>query len=439
MVRFFYFILWVTMNYVLRIYFKTIKVINGPKEFYGRTIYVSNHASAFMDPLVAGALRRPIVFFMTRSDIFNSISRPFLWAAHMLPIYRQHDGEDTKSKNEKVFNECAKILKYGRNLLIFSEGFTDDKFIRRLKPIKKGAVRIGFNTLEKYNWQFNVNVAAIGINYTDPNQLRSEVLISNSNKICLNDYKERYLENPNKVINELTKLMEGLMQEQITHIQNKDFSELHENVMAITGKGMHPTQTDFTIPLQERWNYSKKLAEFINQNERVFQSTDLGERLKIHHIKAEKTGVLWSDIQNLLKGKSIDYLLDLFLLVFLLPVVILNLIHSYFPYLFIKKWVEKSFKRKVFWGSVKLLLGMIIIGLLNIPIVYFLTNYFGVSYWWGFTYYLCLGPFFLGHIYWKKAWFNFQRKKFLTQEIVKTVAASQQNLQKEIRTLIPFA
>jgi 1-acyl-sn-glycerol-3-phosphate acyltransferase len=168
------------MNYSLRIYFRTIQLINNPKQFFGRTIYVSNHAAAFMDPLVVGALGRPIVFFMTRADIFNKWTNPFLWMAHMLPIYRQLDGENTKFKNDKVFNRSARILQGGRNLLIFGEGFTDDEFKRRLKPVKKGAIRIGFYTLQKYNWKKKVYVAALGCNYSSPNLLRSDLLISTS-------------------------------------------------------------------------------------------------------------------------------------------------------------------------------------------------------------------------------------------------------------------
>src|SRR6187431_1953617 len=120
--RFFYFILYITLKYTLRVYFKTIKTFNSPKSFLGRTIYVSNHAASFMDPLVVASSRSPIVFFMTRSDVFNKFTRPFLWAAHMLPIYRQQDGVDTKDENTKVFEKTTKVLSYGRNLLIFGEG-----------------------------------------------------------------------------------------------------------------------------------------------------------------------------------------------------------------------------------------------------------------------------------------------------------------------------
>ena len=135
--RLVYFILFVTLRYTFWIFYPRQKTINSPKQFGGRTIYVSNHAASFMDPLVVASLRLPIVFFMTRSDVFTPISRPLLWASHMLPIYRQHDGEDTKAKNEEVFQKCSRILSFGRNLLIFGEGFTDDTFVRRLKPVKR--------------------------------------------------------------------------------------------------------------------------------------------------------------------------------------------------------------------------------------------------------------------------------------------------------------
>lgn len=93
--------------------------------------------------------------------------------------------------------------------MIFGEGFTDDTFIRRLKPVKKGAVKIGFITLEELNWKKKIYIAAVGCNYSDPNQMRSDVLISTSEKICLNDYREEFEENPNKTITQLTRRIEN--------------------------------------------------------------------------------------------------------------------------------------------------------------------------------------------------------------------------------------
>ena len=183
--RFLYFVMYYILNYTLRLYFRNIKVHNKPSKF-GKTIYVSNHAASFMDPLVIAAFNRSVVYFLTRSDVFTPFTKPIFWIAHMLPIYRQRDGVNTKEKNNEVFKKCTETLLRNRNLLIFGEGVTDDQFVRRLKPLKKGALRIGFTTLEACDWKENVYIAAIGCNYSNPSRFRSYLLIKNSKPILLN-------------------------------------------------------------------------------------------------------------------------------------------------------------------------------------------------------------------------------------------------------------
>ena len=120
--RFFFFLFYLVLVYTLRFYFRHIKVINKPKRF-SRTIYVSNHPAAFMDPLLIASCNRAVVFFMTRSDVFNAFTRPIFWTAHMLPIYRQRDGVDTKIKNLEVFRKSSEILLRNRSLLVFFRNF----------------------------------------------------------------------------------------------------------------------------------------------------------------------------------------------------------------------------------------------------------------------------------------------------------------------------
>ena len=110
--RIIYFIFNILLTYSLRLYFRKIRLVNPTKKFFGSTIYVSNHASAFMDPLIASVLRRPILFFMTRSDVFSKWNHPFLSSAHMIPIYRQHDGGNAAENNKESFRKATEILKY---------------------------------------------------------------------------------------------------------------------------------------------------------------------------------------------------------------------------------------------------------------------------------------------------------------------------------------
>ncbi|MCH2223324.1 MAG: 1-acyl-sn-glycerol-3-phosphate acyltransferase [Crocinitomicaceae bacterium] len=392
-----------------------------------------------MDPLVVAALRRPIVFFMTRSDVFTTISKPFLWACQMLPIYRQHDGEDTKKKNEQVFQKCTNILKYGRNLLIFGEGFTDDTFIRRLKPVKKGAVRIGFITLEAMNWKKNVYIAAVGCNYSNPNQMLSDILISTSEKICLNDYREAYKENPSKTITDLTKLVEKLMQEQITHVMKKENAPMHENIMMLTRKGITPDNFDRSRSLVDRWKYSQKLANWLNDQE-VTEDNNLG-RFKsssdnyfklLKRFKLEERLIHWKlSNRNGSRAKEILTIIALF------PLAILGLIHCGIPYFFIKRFVEKSFRRKVFWGSVKLILGKLTIGLLNIPVI-FAFYYFVYPNWWvSILYYLLIGIFGLAAYISMLKIRDFKKKGIINKTDLSKFIKKREALIEQMKNVVP--
>ncbi len=439
--RFFYFLLYITLNYSLRIFYPRQKVINGPKEFFGRTIYVSNHAASFMDPLIVASLRRPIVFFMTRSDVFKPLTKPFLWAAHMLPIYRQLDGGDTKEQNAKVFEKCSKVLSFGRNLLIFGEGFTDDVFVRRLKPVKKGAIRIGFTALENMNWKKKVYVAAVGCNYSNPNLLGSDILVSTSDKFCLNDYKAEYLDNPNKTITELTRKLELMMQDQITHINDIKWTGFHENVMRLTRKGMHAEDTDLNIPLEKRWEYSKKLAKWLNGlNEQELEKLEpLKKDLDAYFSLLKKMRIREKYLNEFKENGSLSVSKEILRLVVLFPFSILGLLHAGIPYLLVKRFVEKKFRRKVFWGSVKLLLGKIAIGLLNIPFIFVFYHFVYPSYLVAILYYCFIGLFGLAAYKWFKALFAFKEKKALSKMDLSKFIDRRNKLIESIEKEIPLA
>jgi len=439
--RFFYLMLFFTLKYSLRIFYPRNKSINSPREWYGRTIYVSNHAASFMDPLTSASLRRPIVFFMTRSDVFTPISKPFLWAAHMLPIYRQHDGGDTKDKNVEVFDQCARILSFGRNLLIFGEGFTDDVFIRRLKPLKKGAVRIGFHVLEKINWTKKIYIAAVGINYSDPNEMRSDCLVSTSEKFCLNDYKELYLTNPNKVITELTKKIEDLLKAQITHVEDIQWSTFHEQVMMLTRKGMNALHSDHSIPLETRWRYSQKLALWLNErtHEEKAKLVPLNKKM-VHYfssLKAEKVDE--NHVREMANHGEINRLTDIIRLIILFPFMLLGMVHCAIPYIIVKRFVEKSFKRRVFWSSVKLILGMISIGLLNIPVIFAFYAFIYPSYLLGILYYLLIGLFGLAAYMWFRHLKRYKAKSRAKQMNLQIWVQQRSELLTEIHDQIPVA
>lgn len=391
-----YFIFWLCLGFSFRLFFKRVAQVRPNKKRFGRTIFVSNHPSAFLDPIVIARLRKPVIYFMTRSDVFNKFTKPIFWLAHMLPIYRQQDGGDSQEKNKKVFKKATQALARNRNLLVFGEGITDDIFERRLKPIKKGAIRIGFTALEDLNWSVEIKVQGLGINYTNPGVLRSEVLIAGAEPLILNDYKDAYLENPSKVITELNRELEARMQAQITHVVSDENVILHEQLQQLTRKGMHVHCFDQNHSLQERWQYSQKLAQFLNENNQ--ENKPIWEHL------TQKVQAYFSDLSSkkLTEAELYWFVLEknwrrhqVLKLLLWFPFFILGLIHVALPYLWVKRFVEKTLKRPVFWSGAKMGMLLVILPLWNLIILAFAAKMISISWLYWLLYFMSLN--FVAH------------------------------------------
>jgi hypothetical protein len=395
-----------------------------------------------MDPIMLGALSKSIFHFMTRSDVFKWWLKPFLWLAHMLPIYRQHDGENTQEKNKNVFNRVNRTLANGRNILIFGEGFTDDTPIRGLKPIKKGAVRMGLTALEGCNWEKKIYLASIGINYTDRNTIGSELLVEYGGEICLNDYRKEFEENTPKAINDITKKLEGMMQDCVIYVADKSNYALLEGIMQITRKGFNYANHDDRLSLKERFDYAKKLAHWINENasEENEAIAQLKKELNAYFALEKRMHLQDRFVVGSANPATFNRTKELLLLLTTWPVAILGALQGFIPYILAKKLTEKIMKRKVFWGSVKMLLGTVFGTIYSIPIVMWLTkNYF--PHWsFGALYFSFVAPALWKFSYDYGTWFKEYKLKGLMRKADMTKFVAKRNqLAQQIAALVPVA
>lgn len=432
-----YIFLKITVSYALFFFFRRRRFVNEPSKRFSRTIYVSNHSASFMDPISLGAFTRPVVFFMTRSDVFTPLTQPLLWGCHMLPIYRQRDGVDTKGKNQESFRKSSKVLEKGKNLLIFGEGETYDVYVRRHKPLKKGAIRMGFIALESMNWKKEVHLAAVGISYSDPSLIRSDYLVSYSDSFCLNDYRSDYESNPNKTITDLTKKVELLLEKQVVHVENAELCDLHENVQMLTRKGIHPTCYDSKVDLKERWTYARKLAiELNNFEDEDPRLGDLKNKLESYRAELKTKKLSENDIYNYGQQNSAARSLNaLFKLVLLFPIMVLGLIHCFIPFILVKRFVEQKFKRRVFWSSVKVVLGMIFIGIYNIPLIFLFVSYVYPSYWLALLNYLLVPFYGLAALLWFEALRQLSNARKVKRGKWDDLLAKRNNLLNQIQEL----
>ena len=388
-----YLTFYVLFNLGVRLYFKRVRTLNVKRKGLGRTIYVSNHPAAFMDPLVIALYGNRVVHFMARADVFKPIFKPIFTAAHMLPIYRQLDGGDTREKNKQVFLKTSELIRKNGNILIFGEGFTDEVFIRRVKPIKKGAFRIGFSALEAMNWEHKVYVNGIGCNYSAPNMARSELLLASADPICLNDYRSDYEENPSRIISVLTAILEADIKNSIIHVENHEWLEFHDHAMKLTRQGMDPLCYDDSYSLEQRYQYGRQLAKSLNDKseEELVQLEPLKSQITAYFNGLASLNISENE-RYLNASKSWGIPKRLLKMLVSLPFALLGLIHAGLWYLLVKRFVEKVFKRPVFWGSSKLIILLALVGIVNIPFIFLIAHYFAClgsvyAYLIAFTYY----------------------------------------------------
>ena len=143
----------------------------------------------------------------------------------------------------------------------------------------------------------------------------------------------------------------------------------------------------------KRWEYSKKLANWINgqdfeTNTELSKTKDKAESYfkLLNRFKLEEQFVFWKK-----ENPSGSRLKEILTIVLLFPFSILGFIHCAIPYILVKRFVEKSFKRSVFWASVKMLLGSLVMGIINIPAIFIFYYLIYPSWLMAFAYYISIG------------------------------------------------
>jgi 1-acyl-sn-glycerol-3-phosphate acyltransferase len=199
-----YNLLKIILKIALRIFFKSLKINskeNAPEK--GALLVVANHPNTFMDPLVVASFLRPQVFFIANASIFTNRFTKWLFRnLNMIPIQRKHDTNKEKFDNTKIFEHCYTHLGKKGTILIFPEGTSIRA--RRLQMLKNGTARIALGAEQKNDFNLNLKILTIGLNYSKPESFRSEVFVNVDEPIVVKDFQKLFQENENEAINRLT-------------------------------------------------------------------------------------------------------------------------------------------------------------------------------------------------------------------------------------------
>ena len=270
----------------LTIYFRKIYLTDAqhlPKR--GPVILACNHPSAFMEAcLLACFLPRPL-YFLTRGDFFTSrLASWFLRNTHQIPIYRARDGFGNLRSNKETFEECFARLAEGKSILMFPEARTILE--KRLRPIQKGAARIGLGAMERHPGLKPV-IVPIGVTYIDPRWPGGDVNLKLAQPIALDDYASKHETQPQEAVRRLTEDLENAMQPLIVHLDDIVREQIFDIVMPVIERPVRP------FPVVSRsgqeLKYQQGFAGFLNDLDdhdvhvlagMITAATDFGEILR---------------------------------------------------------------------------------------------------------------------------------------------------------------
>lgn len=218
------------MRFALLCFFRKVKVEgleNIPKD--SPIIIAPNHQNALIDALLAVCFLPPLIHFLTRSDVFNKWTNPFLNWVKMMPIYRIRDGYSKLSQNDAVFETCRELFKKNRSVLIFPEGNHGEHHF--LRPLTKGTSRLALQSQQ--HLEKALKVVPIGINYFSHKNPRSTVLIAVGKPIEVNEYLAEYEENnPKGLMSFRDKISEGMKETLIIPEETEDYFERRDAVFS---------------------------------------------------------------------------------------------------------------------------------------------------------------------------------------------------------------
>lgn len=368
-------------------------------------IFAISHRNAFMDSLAIVNVRNTQVWQLARGDAFrNPVLKRVFYHFNMLPIWRERDGVDTKQANQPTFEACADILAGKGMVGIYPEGnCVNERYIR---PLKKGICRIAFGTMEKYNWDLDLQIVPVGVSYKDATSFKGTQLINFGKPIAVGKYREEYLSNPVNAINSLKEVVEVAMRENVVHIPKGIHHAQIDNASVILGGCMYDDDMQGGPLFKELQGERKAVSTLLNLEESngpVF--ADLLHNVELY-TKKLKSARMHDRLVRKGKLTFLSIIGYVFGLLVSLPVFLAGAAIHLIPAGVTERLVKKSAGQSIFLSSLRYAFG------LTIFFVWYLLFFFAALWllpvgWWALPM-VCLFPF-LGN----GAWWYFKHLKDL--------------------------
>ncbi len=351
------------------IYYRKFTVIGAENIPIGKPmIFTPNHQNALMDALALGFSVDILFVFLARADIFkNPKIAAILYFLKILPIYRERDGNDFKQKSDEIFKRTVDIISDGAAMVILPEG--NHSRLRRLRPLKKGFARMAFKTEESNNFELDIHIVPVGIDYDNFFKYRSSLIISFGKPVKLSEFTQLYKENQAIALNKIKERLSKQMAPLIPNIQSKDHYDTYNEIRVIYRNKMADKMRVKASDPKNRILLDKKIISEVEIFENDFKddfnefSNDVSDFVELRN----KSGLTNKTVNN--NGIcTVSLIFGSLSLLGTLPIFIYGFLNNILPY-WIPIWVTTKFNDEQFRSSVKF-----VVSALSFPLLYIIQS-----------------------------------------------------------------
>lgn len=258
----------------IRFFFKNQTILNGEKiPAKGPLIFVANHPSTFLDPIIIAASTQREINFLAKGEAFRSkFAQWILPKFNMIPIYRKEHDPHLAHKNEEIFNKVYDLLDQGKCVLIFPEGISLEG--RQLQKIKTGAARMALGAEARKDFSLGLKIVPIGLNFTDPYSFQETLLVRVDEPIIIANYRQAYQEDPFKAAHAISQEIRTRLENLLVVMEDEEVDRIVKKIETIyRAQVLHENDYSNKIP-EHVFEASKLISERVhyfrrNQPERV--------------------------------------------------------------------------------------------------------------------------------------------------------------------------
>lgn len=385
----------------IRLYYKEIRVNNRENLSNGKKpmIIIANHPNTLMDAWVIGMVCSQPIYYMAKATLFDSrFKLKLLRSLKMIPINRRGEGKIDGVDNQDSLSECYKVLSEGKTLVIFPEGTSYKEKV--LRELKTGTARIALETEKLNGGKLNLQVVAVGINYTQPEKFRSNILIDIDEPRGVLDHYELYLTNKKKAVKNLTDQFRERLEKVLVITETKDEEELLDDIYKVLNtKYIHSDDKGVQRQVNELKDIKNKLDELkLIQPWRI---DEIKKSIKSMEWKLEKMRIKADFLDRKFRSRLFmrQTLTSLIFILVALPLAVFGLIHNYLQYLFTDWFVPKLSKDIEYYAPLAILVGIVLYPLSYTGFALIAHYLFGFS-WWLILGYVVLMPLTGIFTYW---------------------------------------